>query len=102
MFIKVADILIIRKQGVYSIECYDRKTTIHTDAGDIITTDTICSTVEHFDNKLISVYRGIFVNPNYVKRVYKDRVVMIDDSVFYISKQSHPEVIDNLLEYRNK
>ncbi|QNN60749.1 LytTR family transcriptional regulator [Erysipelothrix inopinata] len=101
MFIKVADIL-IRKEDVYSIECYDRKTMIHTDVGDIITTDTICSTVGQFDNRLICVYRGIFVNPKYFKRVYKDRIVMTNDSVFYISRRRYPEVIDHLLEYRNK
>lgn len=44
MFIKIAD-LIVRNEDVISIECYDRKTTIHTNFGDVVTTDSVSRTV---------------------------------------------------------
>ncbi|MEG0327732.1 MAG: LytTR family transcriptional regulator DNA-binding domain-containing protein [Erysipelothrix sp.] len=99
MFIKIAD-LIIRKQDVISIECYDKKTTIHTNFGDVITTDSVSRTVAQFEDKLICVYRGIYVNPAFVKSAYRDRIVMIDGSVFYVSRRRYPEVVEKLLNYR--
>lgn len=98
MSIKVAD-LIIRKQDVISIECYDRKTTIHTNFGDVITTDTVSRTVAQFGDKLICVYRGIYLNPSFVKSVYRDRIVMIDGSIFYVSRRRLNEVREKLLNY---
>lgn len=99
MFINVADLL-VRKEDVISIECYDRKTTIHTNFGDVITTDTVSSTVAQFGDRLICVYRGIYVNPAFVKSAYSDRIVMIDGSIFYISRRRYHEVVEKLLNCR--